>query len=224
MAYNGRDLFKGSQVKDIRALCSLYPETVQIVVKKDSKIKTLKDLVGKKINIGAKGSGVRINALQILKACGMELKSFAAVEETDFSEAIKQIDEGKVDAMFLTSAYPAKLIQDLTREEPVRLISMSENTVQKITRKHPFFIRIKVAQNAYTGEKDEILTVGVISMLITHKDTPDEKVKLILDKLFGNLSQISKVSLQANYISRSKAKEAISIPVHPAAEKYFEKD
>ena len=225
MAHNGMGMFQNKKAsRNLRALCSLYPESVQIIVKKGGKIQSIQDLRGKKINIGLPGSGVRINALQILQAVGLNIKKdFANVKELPLPIAVEEFKEGKLDVIFVTSAYPAKAVQKLASQTPVKLISLEEKTVNKIVRKYPFFIPIHISQKAYKGVKGNVRSVGVTAMIITHKDTPDEKVKTFLEHLFKSIPVLSKESLQANYISKEQAQTGMSIPMHKAAKKFFGK-
>ena len=222
MAANGTGLFKDrTRCADIRAICSLYPEAVQIIVKKQAAIDSLADLAGKRINIGPKGSGIRINALQILEVAGLSQKDFARIDERPLSIAIADFKNDKLDAIFLTSAYPAKLIQSLSGAYPLRLVAIETKVITALCRRYPFFIPIKISQKAYPGSQAEVQTVGVTAMLITHKDVPDATVTFFLEKMFANLSLLAKQSLQANYISLKSAETGISIQVHPAAKAFF---
>ena len=222
MAANGTGLFKNRPLcANIRAICSLYPEAVQIIVKKQAAIHSLADLAGKRINIGPKGSGGRINALQILEAAGLPQKNFALVDEKPLSIATADFKSGKLDALFITSAYPAKLIQSLASEYPVRLVSIEQKGITALRRQYPFFIPIKISQKASPGLKAEVQTVGVTAMLITHKDIPDATITFFLENMFANLSQLAKQSLQANYISLKSAETGISIKPHRAAKAFF---
>ena len=222
MAYNGTGLFKNRPaLTNLRALCSLYPETVQIIARKKSNIKSIKDLAGKKVNIGSKGSGIRINALQILETANFGIKNIAKVYELSVQKSVEAFTKGEIDVLFITSAYPVGLVQDLAISVPIRMVSLDKKHIKKLTKKYPFFIPVEISQKAYAGVQDNVSTVGVTAMLITHKDTPENDVKLLLNNIFKNTEKISQQSIQANYITLKNARKGLSIELHKAAKKFF---
>ena len=220
MAHHGTGLFERDvPLHDIRALCSLFPEAVQIVTLRTSGITTLPELRGKRINIGVEGSGMRINAIQVLKAAKLDLTEFAAVRGTSRYGAVRELKEGKVDAMFVTSAYPAPGVVKLAATHPIRLIPLPTAVADELHDRYPFFIPVRIPRNTYPDMEQDGLTVAVTAMLIAHKDTPDARVELVVETLFSDVETLTKGSLPAYYISPTQAKSGISIPMHPAAER-----
>ncbi|WP_372364680.1 TAXI family TRAP transporter solute-binding subunit [Candidatus Uabimicrobium sp. HlEnr_7] len=214
MAYNGSELFEGKKASsDLRAVCSLYPEAVHIMAGK--KITDISQLVGKKINIGAPGSGARANALQIIKAYNLKLEQFE-IFEYGFKDAVNALQKKEIDALFTTRAYPTKLIQNTS----ANFLSVT-SAVQDLLTKNHSLIAINIPKNTYSYARKEVNTVGVTAMIVTHKDTPKEKVQQFLDTLFKNVSTMTQQSSQANYISPENAQTGISIPLHDAAKSYF---
>ncbi|MBW2532754.1 MAG: TAXI family TRAP transporter solute-binding subunit [Deltaproteobacteria bacterium] len=224
MAHHGTGLFERNvPLSDLRALGSLYPEAVQIVTLKGSNITTMDDLRGKRINIGVEGSGMRINAIQVLKAADIDLAELAEVRGTPRAAAVQELKAGKIDALFVTSAYPAAAVLKLAVSHPVRLIPLDQATIVELRKRYPFLIPIRIPRNTYPDMEQDGLTVGVTAMMIARSDAPDERVELLLDTLFSELDQLSRSVLPAYYVSADKALSGVSIPMHPAARRYFER-
>ena len=120
---------------------------------------------------------------------------------------------------FLTSAYPARSIQELASRTPLHLLPLDEKTIAALTRKHPL-IAVTIPKNTYVGLDRSVATVGVTAMIVTHRDVEDRTVISFLDRLFGDVGGLSKFSTHAGSISVEKAKTGVSIPFHPAAAEY----
>lgn len=224
MAHHGTGLFERNvPLSDLRALGSLYPEAVQIVALQKSSIKTMEDLRGKRINIGVEGSGMRINAIQVLKAADLDLGELAEVRGTPRAAAVAELKAGKIDALFVTSAYPAAAVLKLAVSHPVRLIPLSQPTIGELRKRYPFLIPIRIPRNTYPDMEQDGQTVGVTAMIVARQDAPDKRVEILLDTLFSELGSLSRSVLPAYYIARDKALSGVSIPMHPAASRFFER-
>lgn len=225
MALNGegQDLFEEPYpMKSLRAVCALYPEAIQIITLKSSSLRTIQDLKGKRVNISVKGSGTRVNALQILGAYGFSTDDFAELTELNTTQAIAALKSGKIDALFLTWALPDRSIERLASEQPLHFIPIELGMQKQLSERMPYLFEFVIPRNTYLGLDQDVPTMGMTAMLITHGDTPDEQVKIVLDTLFENLEGISEESIQANSISRKTATQGISIPLHKRARLYFE--
>lgn len=224
MGHGGTEMFEEQiPLKNLRALCSLYPEAVQIVTLKGSGVRRLQELQGKRINIGPRGSGARVNALQLLRGVDLSLRDFSEVQLKSIPEAIKELAAKKIDAFFLTSAIPNPALYKMAGKTPVDLVPLDQETVAKLRERHPYFLPLEVPPNTYPGMKAKRLTVQVTAMLITHRDTPGKRVETLLSQLFANVAALSKGSLQAYFISPRTALSGVSIPLHPAAERYLKR-
>ena len=222
MAHNGTGLFQDRvPLGNLTALCSLYPEAVQIVTLKSANLTSIRDLGGKRIDIGLADSGVRVNALQVLKAAGLKPEQFAAVEGRPIGAALDDLAAGGVDAVFVTAAYPAEAVQRLAFDTPIHLISLDDALFEEVKRRYPFLVPVSLPRNTYPGMAEDCRTVAVTATIVTHKDTPNHRVKAFLDHLFANVDALSRGSLQAYYISKATAATGINIPLHRAAKQYF---
>ena len=219
-AYNGLYMFEGSKIDKIRGIATLYPETIQIVVRADSGIKTLSDLEGKKVVIGAQGSGTAVNAEQILKAAGLWDKVTPVY--ADFKQGAQQLKLGQVDAVFLTAGTPTSAVVELAATTPVDLVEIPDDVLNTLHQQgYKFYVRVVVPKDTYNGMTEDVETVAVKAMLACSADLPDEVVYKITKVLFEHLDELKQAHKKAEMISLDKALDGMSIPLHPGAEQYF---
>jgi TRAP transporter TAXI family solute receptor len=222
MAHKGTGLFEGKiPMTGLRALCSLYPEAVQVVARADAKIRDLQELRGKRVNIGGEGSGVRVNALQVLRAVGLTLRDFKEVHREGIPEALDLLHRGRLDAFFLTSAYPNRALYKLADKTPIEIVQLDSATVDRLTARYPFFSALSLPPNTYPGMRQGRRTVQVTAMLVTHANTSAARVRALLTELYSNVDTLTRGSLQAYFITRDRALQGVSIPLHPAAKTFF---
>ncbi|HIP89349.1 MAG TPA: TAXI family TRAP transporter solute-binding subunit, partial [Thermococcus paralvinellae] len=147
-AWEGKHQFEGKPIKVLRGIGTLYPEPVQIVVRADSDIKTLQDLAGKKVVVGAAGSGVAATAERVLKAAGVWDK-IEPIYQT-FEEAAQSLVLGQVDAEFTVIAYPAPAIDQIAVKVPVRLIPIPDDVIKKLhDQGYPFYVKVIIPAGTY---------------------------------------------------------------------------
>ena len=223
-AYHGStiDAFKGKPRTCIRAVAVLYPETIQIVTTKSTGITSLQDLAGKKVAVGAAGSGTYWNARQILEAAGLWDKIIP--EYKNFKEIVEDLKFGNIDAAFLTAGIPTSAVEQLAAQADIVIIPVPTEIYQALKQKYPFYAQVVIPAGTYQGLDHDVQTVAVMSMLIVHKDVPDDIVYLMTKILFEHVDElkntVNKTSVQ--YISLDHALEGLSIPLHPGAYKYYQ--
>src|SRR5262245_12341284 len=222
MAYAGEGAFaKGGAVTSVRALGSLFPEPLHIIVSARSEIRTLADLRGKRVALGPPSSGTRADALLVLAAHGLAVKDFAEVREDGLDEAPGRLRGGRLDAIFATVGAPAREVQRLATRHPIRLIPLDVATIAGLVTQHPGLLRLLIPANTYPGQQDDVTTVAATALLITHADVPESEATAVLRLVFENPSYLSAGSAQGAKIAKRTGLRAITIPVHPAAGVYF---
>lgn len=207
MAHSGGKLPRHQlPMRDLRALCSLYPEAVQIVTLRSAGIRSVAGLRGKRVDVGVRGSGVRVNALAVLRAAGLGLHDLAAVRGRGLPGAAEDLSAGKVDAFFLTHTFPVPLVRELAQSVELKLLPVDGDLLATLRRDRPSLLPIELPRRTYPGVTAPVPTVQVTAMLITHKDTPGGRVQLLLRQLFANVEQLSRGSAQAYFISPGTAR------------------
>ena len=220
-AYNGLYMFEGQAITDIRGVAALYPETVQFIVRADSDIKTLNDLAGKKVAIGAPGSGTAVAAEQVLRAAGV-WDSIEKVNQ-DFNEASQSLKLGQVDAAVIVSGIPTPYVNQIAVQTPVRVLPIPDDTLNKLKEEgYIFYVRQIVPKGTYNGVDADTPTIAVKAMLAVGADLPEDTVYQMTKILFENVDQLRAVHQKAQAISLETALDGMSIPLHPGAIKYYE--
>lgn len=221
-AVNGTETFEGNQKSSLKGLCCLYPEIVQIVASDDSGIETIEDLKGKKVAVGAPGSGVEVNVKQILDVHGITYDDLGKVDYLSFAEAADQIKSGQIDATFLTAAIPSSAITELATTHDVHLVPIAEDKANELIEKYPFYVHLNITPTEYKGQEGEVSVVAVQSMLVVDEKMADEDAYNIAKLLFENLDVMKESHARGGDISLDKALDGMSIDLHPGAQKYFD--
>lgn len=215
-AYEGTEPYKEPQ--NVLGICSLYPTTTHIVASKNSGIKNIADMRGKRISVGPFGSGNRMGSERLL---GMEGMTFDDIKPYDLTnqEAIDSLKDGTIDAFILYSGAPLSAIIDLTTTTDVNFISLSDEFCNEFIEKYPYFQKLTIPADMY-GMKEDVQCVGVMNCLVVNPDVDEDVVYLITKAIFENLDELHKVHVQAEEITLENATN-IPLPMHSGAEKYF---
>lgn len=219
-AVNGEEMFKDKKVEGLQCLATLYPETCQIITLNKTGIKSVADLKGKRVAVGAAGSGVEANARQILAANGITYNDIK-VQYLSFAEAANSLKDGNIDAGFITAGHPTAAIQDIAAQHDVVLLPVEDAVADKLIKEYPFYTKVTIPAKTYPNQDKDIQTLGVKAMLVV-TDKMDEKTAYDITKaIFENLDQLKAAHSVGAFMSKENSKDGISIPMHPGAEKYF---
>jgi TRAP transporter TAXI family solute receptor len=220
-AYKGIYMFNGSKVDIARGVAVLYPEVVQIVVRADSGIKSIYDLKGKRVAVGAAGSGTAVEAELILKAAG--LWATITPQYMDFATAASALKLGQVDAAFVVAGIPTSAVLELSATVPVNLVEVPDEVLSKLVEQgYRFFTRYTVPAGTYTGMTSDVRTVAVMAMLAVRADVPDHVVYTVLKVMFDRLSELREAHARAKDIELAKALQGMPIPLHPGAIRFYQ--
>ncbi len=219
-AANGTEMFKGKKVSGLQGLATLYPETVQIVSLKKTGIKTVADMKGKRIAVGAAGSGTEANARQILEAYGITYNDIK-VQYLSFGEASSALKDGNVDAAFVTAGFPTAAIQDISTQHDVVMIPVATDKADALIAKYPFYTKVVIPKDTYKDQAADVSAVAVRCMLVV-TDKMDEKTAYDVTKaIFSNLDRLKAAHKIASVVAKDKGMDGMSIKVAPGAEKFF---
>ncbi len=218
-ALNGVELFK-DKYSDIRGLACLYNETIQIVALADSGIKSVADLKGKKVSVGAAGSGSEANARQILEAAGITYKDIKP-QYLSFAESASNLKDGNIDAAFTTGGVPIAAIQDLAVSKKTIMIPVDKALSAKLMKEWSFYTVAVVPANTYQGITTDTPTVAVKSMLAISAKVKDDLVYQLLKTMFDNTPRLVAAHAQGKNITVASSTDGMSIPLHAGAERYY---
>lgn len=218
-AHYGKEMFDKA-VPQILGLASLYPETIQIVTLADSGITSIADLRGKRVAVGAAGSGTEANARQILAAAGITYADIS-VQYLAFAPASAALKDGHVDAAFLTAGIPTAAVIDLATTHRIRIVPIGEDILEKLAPDYPFYVRMVIPQGTYTGLDQDVESVAVMAMLVVRADLSADFVYNLAKLLFENLDEMARTHARGKDIALERALQGMSVPLHPGAERFY---
>ena len=218
-AYSGTNLFEETgKVDCFSTVAALYMEQVQIVTT-DSSIKTVEDLKGKRVSIGAAGSGVYFNAIDILGAYGLTEADITPPYQS-FGDSANDIKDGKFDAAFIVAGAPTTAITDLATTKDVYLVSLDDEHIEKLCSTSDYYTKNVIPADVY-GTDGDVTTVAVGAVILARDDVSEDAIYNFTKDLFDNAE--AEVSSHAKYgeLNLDFAASVTSVPYHPGAAKYF---
>jgi len=229
-AFEGIEMFEADKaLGKLRGMAVLYPEVVQIVTLKETGIKTIADLKGKRVAVGAPGSGTEANARQILELYGFydpTTKKYTGItpEFLAFAPAAAALKDGKVDAAFLTAGIPTAAVIELAATANVVILPVDEDKAKALMERWPFYISLTIPMRTYKTLEEDVPTVSVMAMLVVNADVDADLVYRMLRALYlpDSLKLLCATHVRGCDIDLRKALEGMSIPLHPGAERFYQ--
>lgn len=221
-AYNGLEQFKDKPAKNLRFIASLYPETIQIVARADAKIKTVKDIKGKRLVPGDRGSGTEVDTLNVLGAYGYTYKDFAGVDWLSFSGGAQRLQDKQADVTFTTAGWPTAAITELAVSTNIVLVPIDEAKIKELTRKYPFYAKIVIPKGTYKGQDKDVATITTMAQWVVGAEVPEDVVYKMTKALWeSGAAKMAQAHAQGKNVTLKTALDGLSVPFHPGAEKYY---
>jgi TRAP transporter TAXI family solute receptor len=219
-ASKGTNMFQqDGKIDSFQAIGALYNETIQIVVAANSNINSVADLKGKRVSVGAPGSGTEMNAQQILEAYGLKFEDLQ-LQRLSFADSAKAIQDGQLDAAFQTAGTPTAAITELAATTGVKIIPIDADKIDAIIAKYPFYVKTTIPGNTYQTVANDVTTISVKSMLVVRSDLSEDLVYKVTKAIFENTDKLGHA--KAKEIKLENALTGVSLPVHPGAKKFFD--
>jgi TRAP transporter TAXI family solute receptor len=212
----GIEAFQGNAISSLRGVGTLYPETITIVTPGNSDIQEVADLSGATINTGDLGSGTQVDAKTILEAVGV---SDYTEQNTDFSQAAEQIQNGDIDAAFVVGGWPVGAIAELAQTSSIGIVAIDGQERQQVKQAASFFANDTIPAGTYQGVDEAKPTVAVQAMIATTTQVPEDTVQTVTAAIFDNVSDLT---IKTEFISAGSALEGMPIELHPGAAAYFD--
>ena len=219
-AAHGTEMFVDKKVDGLKGVASLYPETCQFVTLKSSGIKRLSELKGKRIAVGAVGSGVEANVRQILAAYGISYDDIDA-QYLSFAEGASALKDGNVDVAVLTAGYPTASVQDIAAQNPVRLLPVEDKIADDLIAQYPFYTKTVIPAGTYAGFDEAVPSVAVMAMLVAGPTVNEELAYKVTKAIFSHLDRLQAAHAVGKQITSDSVKAGMSLPMNEGAEKYF---
>ncbi|MBZ9664031.1 MULTISPECIES: TAXI family TRAP transporter solute-binding subunit [Pseudomonas] len=219
-AWNGvEDAGFKAPLKKIRAIAGTYPNYIQIVANAESGIKTLEDLKGKRISVGAPKSGTELNARAIFKAAGLTYEDMGKVEFLPYAESVELIKNRQLDATLQSSGLGMAAIRDLASTMKISFVAIPTEVTTKID--NAAYQAATIPAGTYDGQDADVPTVAITNILVSHEGVSDEVAYQMTKLMFDNLDRLGTAHSAAKDIKLETATKNLPIPLHPGAERFY---
>ena len=203
----------------LRGMSATYNNYIQIVARADSGIRTVADLKGKRVSVGAARSGTELNVRAILRAAGLSYKDLAKVEYLPFGQSAELMKDRELDATLQSARLGAGSIRDLAAALKIVVVPIPADVVAKVG--DAAYQPAMIPANTYEGQTTDVPTAAIPNFLVTQSDVPDELVYLMTKALYDNLDTLYAAHSAAKAIKRENAVKGMPVPLHPGAEQYY---
>src|SRR5690554_493182 len=203
-AYSGTGDFEGRQIEDARALASVYPNAVQLVTLAGSDVHSLEDLKGKRVSVGAPGSGTELNARAVLESNGITYEDFTP-QRLNFNETADAIRDGDIDAGFWSVGPPTSSILNLAATRDIRLISFSDEEIENARQEEPVFAAYELRAGMYEGMEEGVQTISIPNVMVIHADMDEQLAYDLAQLLFEHTEDRKSTRLNSSHVRISYA-------------------
>ncbi len=219
-AWQGTNTFEtDGKIDSFRVIGGLYAEAVQLITTNEN-IKTVADLKGKTVSIGAAGSGVYFNAIDVLTAAGLTLEDITPAYQS-FNDSAESLKDGKIDAAFVVAGAPTPAVTDLAMAKKAHLVPIDGDIADKIMASCPYYTKYVVPAGTYEGQTEDVATITVKATLIVSAELSEDAVYEMTKAIFDNIDAIKAVHAKGAELSIENATSGMTAPFHKGAAKYF---
>lgn len=202
----------------LRAIAGIYPNYIQIVASQASGIRSLEDLRGKRISVGAPRSGTELNARAIFKAAGLSYKDMGQVEFKPYAESVELIEKGQLDATLQSAGLGMAAIRELAERMPITFVAIPQQVVSRIGGAYQPGI---IPAGTYKGQASDVTTATITNLLVSQTSVSDDLAYQMTRLLFENLGRLAVAHPAAKDIQLERATNGLPIPLHPGAERFY---
>ncbi len=203
----------------LRGVSATYTNYLQIVASASSGIKTMADLKGKRISVGAPKSGTELNARAILKAAGLSYADFAKVEYLPFGESVELMKNRQLDVTLQSAGLGVASIRDLANSISIVVVPIPPEVTAKVG--DPAYQPATIPAGTYQGQASAVITASIANFLVSHEGVPADTVYRMTKAMYENLDMMVAAHAAAKQIKRENALKGMPVPLHPGAEKYY---
>ena len=218
-AFNAKETFK-EKLTRMAALAVLYPEVVHVVVREDGRISRFDHLKGKKIGVGAPGSGNEANFRQISDIHGLKIED-VKVQYLSFTQSVELFKNKQIDGFIATAGIPNTAVMDIASQHNIRIISIADDKAALIVKKYPFLRRFTLPAQTYKNQTGPVKTVAVSAVLIANADVKEDVAYTMVKTLFESQNDLAAAHAKGKELNLKTAASGVSIPFHPGAARFY---
>ena len=219
-AYNGKGHYEGNPQQFLRALAPLYPEAIHILVARESGIRSLVDLKGKRVSVGAVGGSTMLTARQIFRLAGLDPDADVKSENLGHAETVAAFSDKRIDASVTIGALGIASAVETTTLGLVDILDIPDEIVAKIVEETPYFAPLSIPAGTYKGQDAPVKTFSSPNILAVHDKVDDGTAYEMTKRLFEHKADLVAVSARMDAMDPAQI-SIIRIPLHPGAEKYY---
>jgi hypothetical protein len=206
-------------LKKLRGIAGIYPNYIQIVASADSGIKSLADLKGKRVSVGAPKSGTELNARAVLKAAGLTYKDLAKVEYLPFGESVELMKNRQLDVTLQSAGLGVSALRDLASAMKIVVVEIPPAVVAKIG--DAAYQPAMIPAGTYEGQTSDVPAIAIQNFLVTHEGVSADTVYKLTKSMWENLPALIAAHSAGKAIRKENALAGMAVPLHPGAEKYY---
>jgi TRAP transporter TAXI family solute receptor len=203
----------------LRGIAAIYPNYLQLVATADSGIRTLADLKGKRLSVGAPRSGTELNARAILKAAGIGYGDLGKVEHLAFAESVELMKNGQLDATLQSAGLGVASIQELAAAMPITLVPIPAELVGEVGAP---YVPATVPAGTYDRQEGDVPTAAVANFLVTHSGVSDEIAYAMTKALWDQAGSLAAAHAAAKDMKLEQALVGMPVPLHPGAARFYQ--
>ncbi|WCR11908.1 TAXI family TRAP transporter solute-binding subunit [Paracoccus stylophorae] len=203
----------------LRGISAMYPNFIQIVASEESGIKTLEDLKGKALSVGAPKSGTELNARAILQAAGMTYDDLGKVEYLPFAESVELMKNRQLDATLQSAGLGVASLKDLSTSIPITVVAIPDEIASTLGAP---YVAETIPADTYDGQTEDVPTVAVINFLITSDAVSDDLAYQMTKLMYDHLDELKSAHAATASIDVQNALKGMPVPVHPGAQRYYD--
>ena len=207
-----------NKLDKLRTIGAIYPNYIQIVATAESGIKTLADLKGKSLSVGAPKSGTELNSRAILAAAGMSYKDLGKVEYLPFAESVDLMKNRQLNATLQSAGLGVASLKDLSTSSEITVVAVPKETVDKIG---PPVVSVIIPANTYTGQDKDVPTAAVVNYLVTSSAVSDDLAYQMTKLVYESLPELANAHAAGKEIKLATAATGSPVPLHPGAIRYY---
>src|SRR5580693_2434852 len=207
-----------SKLDKLRTIGAIYPNYIQIVATADSGVRTLADLRGKSLSVGAPKSGTELNSRSILAAAGMSYKDLGKVEYLPFAESVDLMKNRQLEATLQSAGLGVASLKDLSTSTEITVVAVPRDVVDRIG---PPFVSVMIPANTYTGQDKDVPTAAVVNYLVSSSAVSDDLAYQMTKLIFESLPELANSHVAGKQIKLENAAMGSPVPLHPGAIRYY---
>ncbi|MBR8462057.1 TAXI family TRAP transporter solute-binding subunit [Campylobacter sp. faydin G-105] len=219
--FNGTGKFENMADNKLRAVAAIYPELLSFVVSKESGIKDIDGLAGKKYNVGNPGSGNEVTTLAVFKAKNFDVSKLTYRGVLTVQECPHALADKKIDGYSYMVGHPTANITDAANSQPIDILNIEGADIDAMIAQYPYFAKGVIPKGTYQGVDHDVNSIGVKAVLVASDSVKDDVVKGVIKAILDNFDEYQQLHPALKAVTKESMVEGLSAPLHPAAEAVF---